>query len=146
LPAPRPAATPFVAFSGGFHGRTFMGMAMTGKVFPYKAGFGAMPGDVYHAPFPARTCTASPSKTIRSRRWRRLFKADVDPARVAAIVIEPVQGEGGFYVAPKGFMQEAARDLRQDRHPADRRRGADRFRAHRHHARHRAITASSRTW
>ncbi len=92
-----------VAFSGGFHGRTFMGMAMTGKVFPYKAGFGAMPGDVYHAPFPIDLHGVSEDDSIAA--LERLFKADVDPARVAAIVIEPVQGEGGFYVAPKSFMQ-----------------------------------------
>ena len=93
-----------VAFSGGFHGRTFMGMAMTGKVFPYKAGFGAMPGDVYHAPFPVEMHGVSEADAIAA--LERLFKADVDPARVAAIVIEPVQGEGGFYVAPKSFMQK----------------------------------------
>lgn len=92
-----------VAFSGGFHGRTFMGMAMTGKVFPYKAGFGVMPGDVYHAPFPVELHGVSEDKSIAA--LERLFKADVDPARVAAIVIEPVQGEGGFYVTPKGFMK-----------------------------------------
>ncbi|MCB1462691.1 MAG: 4-aminobutyrate--2-oxoglutarate transaminase [Nitratireductor sp.] len=91
-----------VAFSGAFHGRTFMGMAMTGKVFPYKAGFGAMPGDVYHAPFPIELHGVSEDDSIAA--LERLFKADVDPARVAAIVIEPVQGEGGFYVTPKGFM------------------------------------------
>ena len=93
-----------VAFSGGFHGRTFMGMAMTGKVFPYKAGFGAMPGDVYHAPFPVEMHGVGEADAIAA--LERLFKADVDPARVAAIVIEPVQGEGGFYVAPKSFMQK----------------------------------------
>ncbi|MCB1422327.1 MAG: 4-aminobutyrate--2-oxoglutarate transaminase [Nitratireductor sp.] len=93
-----------VAFSGGFHGRTFMGMAMTGKVFPYKAGFGAMPGDVYHAPFPVEMHGVSEADAISA--LERLFKADVDPARVAAIVIEPVQGEGGFYVVPKSFMQK----------------------------------------
>jgi len=92
-----------VAFSGGFHGRTFMGMAMTGKVFPYKAGFGAMPGDVYHAPFPVELHGVTEDDSIAA--LERLFKADVDPARVAAIVIEPVQGEGGFYVTPKGFMR-----------------------------------------
>ena len=92
-----------VAFSGGFHGRTFMGMAMTGKVVPYKTGFGAMPGDVYHAPFPIDLHGISEADAPAA--LERLFKADVDPARVAAIVIEPVQGEGGFYVAPKSFMK-----------------------------------------
>ncbi|MEQ8480073.1 MAG: 4-aminobutyrate--2-oxoglutarate transaminase [Hoeflea sp.] len=91
-----------IAFSGGFHGRTFMGMAMTGKVFPYKAGFGVMPGDVYHAPFPIEMHGVSEQSSIDA--LERLFKADVDPGRVAAMVIEPVQGEGGFYVASKSFM------------------------------------------
>jgi 4-aminobutyrate aminotransferase len=81
-----------------------MGMAMTGKVFPYKAGFGAMPGDVYHAPFPIEMHGVSEQSSIEA--LERLFKADVDPARVAAMVIEPVQGEGGFYVASKSFMQK----------------------------------------
>ncbi|MBW3099186.1 4-aminobutyrate--2-oxoglutarate transaminase [Pseudohoeflea coraliihabitans] len=93
-----------IAFSGGFHGRTFMGMAMTGKVFPYKAGFGAMPAEVFHAPFPIDLHGVSEADAIAA--LERLFKADVDPARVAAIVIEPVQGEGGFYVTPKAFMRK----------------------------------------
>jgi len=101
-----------IAFSGGFHGRTFMGMAMTGKVFPYKAGFGAMPGDVYHVPFPVEMHGVTEEASLAA--LERLFKADVDPARVAAIVIEPVQGEGGFYVTPKGFMRQL-RDI-CDRH------------------------------
>lgn len=92
-----------IAFSGGFHGRTFMTMSMTGKVFPYKAGFGAMPGDVYHAPFPIEMHGVSTEHSLAE--LNRLFKADVDPARVAAIILEPVQGEGGFYPAPKGFME-----------------------------------------
>lgn len=97
----RPAV---VAFSGGFHGRTFMGMALTGKVFPYKAGFGAMPGDVYHAPFPAALHGVSVEQSLAA--LETLFKADVDPARVAAIILEPVQGEGGFYEVPAGFFKQ----------------------------------------
>lgn len=92
-----------IAFSGGFHGRTFMTMSMTGKVFPYKAGFGAMPGDVYHAPFPIDLHGTSTEQSLAE--LNRLFKADVDPARVAAIILEPVQGEGGFYEAPQEFMR-----------------------------------------
>jgi 4-aminobutyrate aminotransferase len=91
-----------VAFGGGFHGRTFMGMALTGKVAPYKLGFGAMPGDVFHAPFPAATQGVSVEDALAA--LRRLFAADVDPARVAAIILEPVQGEGGFNPAPTAFM------------------------------------------
>ena len=91
-----------IAFAGGFHGRTFMGMALTGKVQPYKAGFGAMPGDVFHAPFPVPLHGVTTADALAA--LDRLFKADVDPARVAAIIIEPVQGEGGFYEVPRDFM------------------------------------------
>lgn len=95
----RPAV---IAFAGGFHGRTFMGMALTGKVVPYKVGFGAMPADVFHAPFPVALQGISVADSLAA--LDRLFKADVDPARVAAIIVEPVQGEGGFYEAPRDFM------------------------------------------
>ena len=91
-----------VAFSGGFHGRTFMGMALTGKVVPYKVGFGAMPGEVFHVPFPVALHGISVADLLAA--LDRLFKADVDPARVAAIIVEPVQGEGGFYEAPRDFI------------------------------------------
>ncbi len=90
-----------ISFAGGFHGRTFMGMALTGKVVPYKVGFGAMPGDVFHAPFPVPLHGVSVADALAA--LERLFKADVDPNRVAAIIIEPVQGEGGFYEAPREF-------------------------------------------
>lgn len=101
-----------IAFSGGFHGRTFMGMALTGKVAPYKAGFGAMMADVFHVPFPAELhgMTVEASLAVLDR----LFKADVDPERVAAFIIEPVQGEGGFYEVPKALMI-ALREI-ADRH------------------------------
>ena len=91
-----------IAFTGAFHGRTFMGMALTGKVQPYKAGFGAMPGDVFHAPFPIELHGVSVADSLAA--LDKLFKADVDPARVAAIILEPVQGEGGFYEAPRDFV------------------------------------------
>ncbi|RWP40462.1 MAG: 4-aminobutyrate--2-oxoglutarate transaminase [Mesorhizobium sp.] len=95
----RPAV---IAFAGGFHGRTFMGMALTGKVVPYKVGFGAMPADVFHAPFPVALHGITVADSLAA--LDRLFKADVHPARVAAIIVEPVQGEGGFYEAPRDFM------------------------------------------
>lgn len=91
-----------IAFSGGFHGRTFMGMSLTGKVQPYKAGFGAMPGDVWHVPFPMAPHGITADDSMAAIEG--LFKSDVDPARVAAIIIEPVQGEGGFYPAPAELM------------------------------------------
>lgn len=92
-----------IAFTGGFHGRTFMGMALTGKVVPCKKGFGAMPGDVFRVPFPVALHGVSVADSIAA--LDKLFKADVDPARVAAIALEPVQGEGGFYDAPTELMR-----------------------------------------
>ncbi len=92
-----------IAFGGGFHGRTFMGMALTGKVAPYKIGFGPMPGDVFHAPFPVPLHGISVEQSLAT--LKKLFAADVDPQRVAAIILEPVQGEGGFYPAPAAFMK-----------------------------------------
>ena len=91
-----------IAFAGGFHGRTFMGMTLTGKVQPYKAGFGAMMPDVWHLPFPNDLHGVTQDDAMIA--LDRLFKADVDPARIAAIIVEPVQGEGGFYPVPAGFM------------------------------------------
>lgn len=92
-----------IAFSGAFHGRTMMGMALTGKVAPYKLGFGPFPGEVYHAPFPSALHGVSSEDALAALKG--LFKSDVDPKRVAAIILEPVQGEGGFYAAPPEFMR-----------------------------------------
>jgi len=92
-----------IAFSGSFHGRTMMGMALTGKVVPYKVGFGPFPGDVWHVPFPMALHGVTVADSIEA--LHRLFKADVAPKRVAAIIIEPVQGEGGFYPAPPALMK-----------------------------------------
>ena len=95
--------TAIVAFNGAFHGRTMMGMALTGKVVPYKKGFGPFPAEVYHAPFPKPYFNLTAEDAMRG--LKDLFTSDVDPARVAAVIIEPVQGEGGFYVAPTAFLQ-----------------------------------------
>ena len=92
-----------IAFAGGFHGRTMMGMALTGKVAPYKLGFGPLPGDVFHAPFPSALHGVSTADALRA--VESLFKTDVDPQRVAAFIFEPVQGEGGFYEAPADFVR-----------------------------------------
>ena len=97
-----------IAFSGGFHGRTMMGMALTGKVTPYKKGFGPFPADVYHAPFPNPFHGVSEAQALAG--LETLLAADVDPARVAAFIVEPVQGEGGFVPAPVSFLR-ALRDL-----------------------------------
>jgi 4-aminobutyrate aminotransferase/(S)-3-amino-2-methylpropionate transaminase len=92
-----------IAFSGAFHGRTLLGMALTGKVVPYKVGFGPMPGDIYHLPFPVAYHGREVAQTLDA--LETLFKADVDPKRIAAMIIEPVQGEGGFYIAQAELLQ-----------------------------------------
>jgi 4-aminobutyrate aminotransferase / (S)-3-amino-2-methylpropionate transaminase / 5-aminovalerate transaminase len=92
-----------IAFGGGFHGRTYMAMALTGKVTPYKVGFGPFPGDVYHAPFPMEFHGVSTQASLEA--LEHLFKFDVEPERVAAIIVEPVLGEGGFYIAPPEFLK-----------------------------------------
>ena len=92
-----------IAFTGGFHGRTAMTMTMTGKVLPYKKGFGAAIPEVWHVPFPAPQLDVSVEESLKYLGF--LFKADIDPARVAAIIIEPVQGEGGFHQAPPELMR-----------------------------------------
>jgi 4-aminobutyrate aminotransferase/(S)-3-amino-2-methylpropionate transaminase len=92
-----------ICFQGAFHGRTLLTMAMTGKVTPYKNKFGPFPGGVWHVPFPVAHHGVTVDDTMHAIEW--LFKSDVEASRVAAIVIEPVQGEGGFYVAPKELMQ-----------------------------------------
>ncbi len=92
-----------IAFGGAFHGRTFMGMSLTGKVEPYKKGFGAMMPDVWHVPFPQEVHHITTEDAMAG--ITKLFKADLDPARVAAIIFEPVQGEGGFYPAPKDLVR-----------------------------------------
>ncbi|PLK69034.1 4-aminobutyrate--2-oxoglutarate transaminase [Rhizobium sp. TH135] len=97
-----------IAFTGGFHGRTFLGMALTGKVVPYKVGFGPMMGDVFHVPFPLEMHGIDVETSLDV--LDKLFKADVDPKRVAAIILEPVQGEGGFYDVPRALMK-ALREL-----------------------------------
>ncbi|MBI2717695.1 MAG: 4-aminobutyrate--2-oxoglutarate transaminase [Rhizobiales bacterium] len=91
-----------IAFHGGFHGRTNLTMALTGKVLPYKAKFGPFAGGMWHVPFPVAHHGISVDDSIHAIEW--LFKCDVEASRVAAIIIEPVQGEGGFYVAPKELM------------------------------------------
>ncbi len=92
-----------VAFSGGFHGRTLLTMGLTGKVVPYKVGFGPFPAEIFHVPFPNPYRGISEAESLKA--LENLFKSDVDPARVAAIIIEPVQGEGGFNIASPAFLQ-----------------------------------------
>jgi 4-aminobutyrate aminotransferase len=92
-----------IAFSGAFHGRTMLGMALTGKVAPYKLGFGPFVGEVYHVPYPNPLHGVSTEQALKT--IETLFKSDIDPKRVAAFIFEPVQGEGGFYPAPADFVR-----------------------------------------
>ncbi|HEY2809717.1 MAG TPA: 4-aminobutyrate--2-oxoglutarate transaminase [Steroidobacteraceae bacterium] len=93
-----------IAFAGGFHGRTLACIGLTGKVAPYKSGFGPMLPEIYHLPYPTAYHGVSTEDSIEA--LEQLFKADVDPQRVAAIIIEPVQGEGGFYAAPPELLRK----------------------------------------
>jgi len=94
-----------IAFGGAFHGRSLFAVSLTGKVQPYKAGFGPFPPEIYHAPFPAEGCDLAAVK----KAVDHLFKADIEPKRVAAIIFEPIQGEGGFNV----ISAEAVKWLRE---------------------------------
>jgi 4-aminobutyrate aminotransferase/(S)-3-amino-2-methylpropionate transaminase len=92
-----------IAFTGGFHGRTTFASAMTGKVIPYKKAFGPpMPG-VWHVPFPVTGGDVTVDDALRYIGF--VFKADIDASQVAAIIVEPVQGEGGFHQAPPELMR-----------------------------------------
>ncbi len=93
-----------IAFSGGFHGRTHMTMGLTGKVDPYKRSFGPFPAEIYHLPFPMPAHGVTVEDSLAA--LDRLLKSDLEAERVAAIIIEPVQGEGGFYIAPFDFVKQ----------------------------------------
>ncbi len=92
-----------IALGGAFHGRTYMGLALTGKVAPYKAGFGPFPASIYHVPAPIPLHGVSVEDSLRA--IQQLFKADIEPTQVAAIIVEPIQGEGGFYVMPPEYLR-----------------------------------------
>lgn len=95
--------TNVVCFDGGYHGRTFMTMAMNGKVNPYQTDFGPMPGTVFRAPYPVPYHGVSEDEALRGLKMA--LKTDANPKDTAAIVIEPVLGEGGFYAAPASFLK-----------------------------------------
>ena len=118
------------------HGADRQGPALQGRLRRHDA------GDVFHVPFPIALHGVSVADALAA--LDKLFKADLDPARVAAIIIEPVQGEGGFYEAPRELMRGAAQALRRARHRADRRRGADRLRPHRQAVRDGALRRRGR--
>lgn len=101
-----------ITFDAAFHGRTLLGMAMTGKVQPYKAGFGPFPAHIYRAPYPYPFRGVTVSDSLHA--IERMFKVDLRPEDVAAVVVEPIIGEGGFIVPPDDFLP-ALREL-CDRH------------------------------
>ena len=92
-----------IAFKGGFHGRTNMTMGLTGKIAPYKTGFGPFPNEIFHVPYPNAYHGVSIEQSLQA--LEDLFACDIEASRVAAIIFEPVQGEGGFYQAPAEFAQ-----------------------------------------
>ncbi len=92
-----------IAFDGGYHGRTNFTLGLTGKNAPYKLGFGPFPGDIYRVPFPIPYHGVSLDDTLRALEM--LFVCDVEAKDVAAIIVEPVQGEGGFYPASDEFLK-----------------------------------------
>lgn len=91
-----------ISFQGGFHGRTNMGLGLTGKISPYKVGFGPFPNDIYHIPFPIPYYNITIEDSLKA--LNNLFISTISPNDIAAIIIEPVQGEGGFNVAPLDFL------------------------------------------
>lgn len=92
-----------IAFTSGYHGRTLLTLGLTGKVAPYKTGFGPFPAEIFHAQFPNALHGVSVDQAIAS--VESIFKNDIEANRVAAIIVEPVQGEGGFNVASPEFLQ-----------------------------------------
>lgn len=104
--------TGVIAFGGAFHGRTLLAMGLTGKMTPYKAGFGPFPAELHHAPFPVAYRGISVADALAG--IARIFTEELEPSRCAAIIVEPVQGEGGFHIAPPEFLR-ALREL-CDRH------------------------------
>lgn len=92
-----------ICFDGGYHGRTFMTMAMNGKVAPYATDFGPMPGNVFRAPYPVPYHGISEEEALRGLHMT--LRTDANPKDTAAIILEPVLGEGGFYPAPASFLK-----------------------------------------
>ena len=95
----RPAV---IAFEGAFHGRTMLSLSLTSKTHPYKAGLGPFAPEIYRVPFPQEYRGPSTDEALSA--LERAFTVQVDPEHVAAIVFEPVQGEGGFHPAPEDFV------------------------------------------
>ncbi|AUH00593.1 4-aminobutyrate--2-oxoglutarate transaminase [Pectobacteriaceae bacterium CE70] len=91
-----------IAFNAAFHGRTLLTMTLTGKVAPYSTGFGPFPGSIFHAVYPSEHNGVTVEQSLEN--IDRLLHTDIAADQVAAILLEPVQGEGGFNVAPPEFI------------------------------------------
>lgn len=91
-----------IAFGGAFHGRTLLTMALTGKVEPYKGAFGTMPGEIFHVPYPHALRGVRTEDSLHA--IETLFKTTIPAHRIAAIIVEPVQGEGGYIPAPVDLL------------------------------------------
>jgi 4-aminobutyrate aminotransferase / (S)-3-amino-2-methylpropionate transaminase / 5-aminovalerate transaminase len=100
-----------VSFQNSFHGRTLMAMSLTGKVHPYKQNFGPYAAEVYQTPYPYAYHDISTDESLDA--LQSLFASQVPPDRVAGVIVEPVQGEGGFVVPPPDFLPRLAQLLRQ---------------------------------
>ncbi len=92
-----------ISFEQGFHGRTSLAMSLTSKPMPYKKGFGPFAPEIYRAPGPYPYRGVSGADALAG--LKKVFKSQIDPSAVAAVIYEPVQGEGGFLPAPEGFIQ-----------------------------------------
>jgi len=93
-----------IVFDRAFHGRTLMCLSMTGQVKPYKVGFGPFPGDVARIPYPYSYRSHGDAEEASFHALDQIFRCDLPPDRVAAIIMEPILGEGGFVVPPPTFM------------------------------------------
>lgn len=92
-----------IAFTSAYHGLTLLTLGLTGKVAPYKVGFGPFPNEIFHARFPDLRHGMRVDDSIEA--IESIFKNDIEASRVAAFIVEPIQGEGGFNVAPTEFLQ-----------------------------------------
>ena len=96
----RPA---LITFTNGYHGRSYMGMALSARMVPFKQGFGPFPGDIFRLPFPDDFRGVGLEDTKRA--FELLFRSDCAPDQIAAIFFEPVQGEGGYNIASQEFVE-----------------------------------------
>ena len=92
-----------IAFDDGFHGRTLAALNLNGKVKPYKSGLGSLPGPVYHLPFPSQDSDVSTEEAVRA--LDRLLEVELPADEIAAVIVEPVQGEGGFRLLDAAFAE-----------------------------------------